>query len=71
MGDMADDLFDQYSDFDLDGDRTEEFVTCNRCGETELLWAGSNQEGWRLVNGDDKRHLCHLTQAADGFERIE
>lgn len=69
MGDAADDLFDSFEDFDLDGDRIEEGIICSRCGESELEWDHDGNK-WCLINQSGERHVCGRATAADGFERI-
>jgi hypothetical protein len=62
--------FDNYADFDLDGDELERSKTCNRCGATDLHW-DMVRSRWILFDEIGDRHDCRLTEAEDGFERIE
>lgn len=70
MGDAADDLFDRYVDFDLDGDEIEpELKTCNRCGATGLHWDDPSGK-WLLFNRQLQLHRCESADPTLGFERI-
>jgi hypothetical protein len=68
MGDAADDLFDSYAD--AHDDEFDEGIECNRCCATGLHW-GETDDRWSLHEENGDRHDCRLTEAAEGFERIE
>jgi hypothetical protein len=70
MGEMADSLFDDYSDFDLDGDELQDTSkSCNRCGATDLHWV-SYRNRWRLADEDGLFHDCHMTSSTEGFKEV-
>jgi hypothetical protein len=68
MGDAADDLFDAYDDFDLDGDEIDDTKTCDRCEASGLHWSDEG-DGWRLMEPTGERHRC--LPSIDDFESIE
>lgn len=71
MGKIADDLFDRYDDFDLDGDEVAQGIVCQQCDTDGLHWEDIGGEGygeqvWRLFDAEGHQHMCH---ALEGFER--
>lgn len=64
-------FFDEYDPIQEDDYAPQpSIVECKRCGKSGLHWEETD-EGWRLYDVRDRKHVCSNKRFADDFEVIK
>ena len=59
--------WDDFRDWEDEGEGHRELVQCNRCGEDDLVWR-QTENGWKLFDCDGNQHYCDTSASADDFD---